>query len=844
MNLSLLTLSWREMARRPLQTGLMMVGIAVGVSVIVAIDVANASARKAFDLATRSVVGRTTHQVGSGEGVPEEIYALLRQSLPDLPSAPIVEGRISLGEGPGRPVRVLGLDPLADAPFRSFLSPAAWHQAAWSAWYTRPGRILMSQRLAELLRVRPGDTLAARVGDRPVQLEVLGVVVAPPPGEPELPEDIVLMDVAAAQELLGAIGRLTRIELVAKEEDLPAVRALLPPGVDVRPVAGQGAAAGQLSAAFRLNLTALSLLASLVGMFLIFNTMTFSVIRRRSELGTLRALGLTDLDLFVRILTEGLLVAVLGSVLGIGLGRFLADGAVRMVTRTLQDLYFVSAVRPVALEAATIGKALAAGLAAGALGTAVPAWGASREPVAETLRQGPLEAGAWRTSLRAAWLSLPVMGAGAGLLFVGQDSLTTSLAGMFAVLLACAFLVPASSAGLLRVLSGVPILRRSLPSRLAIARVLASMSRTGMALAALTVALSVTIGLGVMIGSFRQTVERWLGLTLSADIFISLPSEGGTRPTGDIDPGWADMLAEIPGVERVEGFRAATVDSEFGPVLLSAVDVRRQRPEDLYRFAGGSPAEVWKRVGAGALLASEAFAYHRGLSPQGGTVRLITDRGPVEFPVAAIFYDYTSEQGTLLLSADTYRRHWEDPYFSSLSLHLAQGADKDAVLADVRRLVASAGLDAFSQADVRRLALEIFDRSFAVTEALRVVAVFVAAMGILGALLALQVEQSRSAATLHALGLTVGQVTRQSLAETALLGLLAGVFAVPVGTILAWILITVINVRSFGWTMEWSVSAAIYAGAILLGVASALGAAIYPVIRLRHSTLAAALREE
>ncbi|HEY7514681.1 MAG TPA: ABC transporter permease, partial [Vicinamibacteria bacterium] len=337
---------------------------------------------------------------------------------------------------------------------------------------------------------------------------------------------------------------------------------------------------------------------------------------------------------------------------------------------------------------------------------------------------------------------------------------------------------------------------------------------------------------------------NWLDLSLRADVFIAAPLPGGAREGPSLAPEVIPRVLAVPGVAAVETFRAVKVDSPSGEVHLAVADPRRARPAALYRFAEGSPDEIWKRVTEGAVIVSEPFAYRRGLPARGGVVTLQTDRALVDFPVAGVFYDYATEQGLVLMSRNVYERHYDDRGVSSLGVYVAGGRSPDEVAAGLRRALAGTALQVTPNGALRAHALRVFDRTFAVTQALRLLAVAVAFIGVCSALMSLLVERTRELATLVALGLTPGQLRTLTLLESGLMGLLAGVLSLPMGLLLAVILVDVINVRSFGWTMRLVASPSVFAQALLLSVLAALLASLYPLWRLQRLPLSSALRQE
>ena len=424
-----------------------------------------------------------------------------------------------------------------------------------------------------------------------------------------------------------------------------------------------------------MNLTALSLLALVVGLFLAYNTMTFSVVQRRATIGMLRALGVTRSEIVATILAEALVVGRVATALGLVAGVGLGDGLVRLVTRTINDLYFVVVVRDLAISPAALAKGAALGLGATLLAAIVPAAEASATPPGAALRRVELEARARRAAPRAALAGVAVLAAGCVLVAWAGRSLTWSYAGLFAAILGAALLTPLAMIGAARVMG--PALGRllGLPGRMAARGVVARLSRTGVAVAALMVAVAATIGIGVMIRSFRATVVRWLETSLVADIYVSAPSlRAGRGGDSALDPAVIARLREAPGVASVGTYRGVRVASRFGPTQLVALGIGPASHRQ-FRFLAGSLDDVWPAFeDGGAAIVSEPYAYRHGLAV-GGALRLRTDRGERAFRVAGIFADYGSDQGVVMVSRRTYEANWEDRGVSSLGLVLAPGTD-------------------------------------------------------------------------------------------------------------------------------------------------------------------------
>jgi putative ABC transport system permease protein len=842
---ALLRTGLRDLVRRPLHTALMVLGVALGVAVVAAIDLANTAARRGFALSTEAVVGRATHQLlGGPDGLPVELYRRLRVEHGVRPSAPAVEGGVTAIDLERQPLRVLGIDALAEAPFRSHLGGAAVGDAAFAPFLTDPAAVLVGAAFAERYGLGPGSALRVRVGDRRETLRVLGVVDAESAAGRELLDGLLLMDVGSAQRLLGMGDRLSRVDLILDDAGAEALRRWLPASARLVRASEQAETKAQLTAAFELNLRALSLLALVVGMFLVYNTVLFGVVQRRAVFGTLRTLGATPGQLFALVLAETLATAAVGSLLGLGLGWLLGQSAVRLVTRTINDLYYVLAVTGAPLTPATAAKGVLLGLAAAALAAAAPAFEAARVQPVLALRPGSFEARARRLVPALAVAGLLLGALGAGVLALATDSLPLSFAGLSGVVLGAALLAPAFTVALMALLRPLAARLAGPVGRLAAGTVARGVSRTGVAASALMVAVSVTIGVSVMIASFRATVENWLGVTLMADVYVSAPSPGGVRSASPLSPDVARLVAAVPGVADVETVRLVHVASPLGEVHLAVTDATRARSAALYRFRDADPVATWLRVREGAVLVSEPFAFHHRLPAHGGSLVLETDRGAKTFQVAGTYYDYTTEQGVVLMARDVFERYWDDRARTSVAAYAEPGRDPAALAEAVRRALASRALRVVDNRSLRQEALRVFDRTFAVTEALRVLAVVVAFIGVWSALLSLQVERTRELGTLLALGLLPRQLWALALLETGLIGLSAGLLSLPTGLALASILIRVINVRSFGWSMSFELPPLVLLQALGVSVVAALLAAVYPVRRLQRLSVAAALRHE
>jgi putative ABC transport system permease protein len=847
---SLMTVGWRTLLRRPWQSTLMILGITLGVAVVVAVDLANASASRAFDLSTDAVVGRATHQIVAGsQGFDEALYTHLRRQGILNAAAPIVADYVSSPQLGDRPLQLLGVDPFAEPPFRDYL----WHSGhapsdSLTGFFTEPGALLISAAMAEQYAIEQDARITLDVTGRPRSAFVAGLLRAPDDLTRRALDGIVLADIATAQELLDRTGKLDRIDLIVPEDAdqlVTRISDLLPQSVRIQPAQARTGAVRQMTNAFRTNLWALSLLALFVGLFLIYNTMTFSVIQRRPLFGTLRCLGVTPHEVFALVVSEAFIVGVAGSVLGLILGIAMGRNAVSMVTRTVNDLYFVLTVRDVGIPALSLLKGGLIGTVATVITASLPAWEAASIPPRAALSRSGLEARTRRAVVWAAVGSAGLLAAGAAALALPTRSLFVSFGGLSIVVVGFALLTPLATNLFMR--GAAHLLGRvgGALGRMAPRDVINSLSRTAIAVAALMVAVSVTIGVSLMIDSFRHTIAAWLGHALQGDVYVQAPSFRATQNVSILDPAVVRAVRQWPGVTRAELIRATTVDSPRGPIYLEAGTSTDYGAGLLYRSSQGSSGETWEAVGQGAAIVSEPLANRLDLPSHDGRITLYTDRGPHAFNVAGVYYDYASTEGTVIVSMDTYRRLWDDDAVTGLAVHLSPGTDADSVARELRDALAPVQRLLIRPNQIlQQDALEIFDRTFAITGALQMLATIVAFIGVLSALLSLQLDKQLQIGILRAVGLTTHELWQLVLLETGLMGAAAGLLAMPTGYALSLILVYVINQRSFGWTLQMLVGPAPFLQAFAVAVIAALLAGIYPAYRMSRMSTAEALRYE
>ncbi|MGQ0593250.1 MAG: FtsX-like permease family protein [Gammaproteobacteria bacterium] len=849
--------SRRFLLAQPLQLGLAILGIALGVAVVTSVDIARVSAERAFDVSFEAVAGRASHQIlGGPDGLDEALYVRLRTRAGIYPAAPIVEGQVTPVGKRGTALRILGVDPYAELPFRDHLRARGRRDRDRRAngelmrrLVTEPGTAVLSPATAHRLGVRPGQDLTLQIGTRLGALKLIGLI-EPESGEgPSGLDDLLIADIATAQTLLGMAGRISRIDLELAEDAAGAVaegriRALLPPGAELTTSGRRSDATKGMTRAFEANLVAMSLLALLVGAFLIYNTMNLAVVQRRELFGALRALGVTGAQIYRMVILEACAIGTLASVLGSGIGALLGHGLVGLVARTINDLYFTVTVRELSFTPQLLLKGLALGLCTTLLAAQGAALEAARVPPRVSLSRADLEARFRRTLPRAGWLGGLFLVISGTMFLASGKSLELGFAAEFALIGGAALLTPALTFGGLRLLD--PLIAQWLGShgRMAVRNVRAGLSRTAVATAALMVAIATTIGVGILIESFRIAVGEWLYGVLRADVYITTPGPDATAPPFELDRAFRDRIAALPEVEAVSTVRRFRVEVAGQPTDIAVYEMAPGSYRG-FRFKEGAAPDLWRSFEEqGAVLVSEPLAYHRDLH-RGDSVTLRTDRGPRALRIAGVYYDYSSDRGWVAMSRRTYERYWQGGGYSSIGVYARPGIGDARLRAAIEaRLPEGLAVGITESRTIRAESMRLFDRTFAITRVLRLLAAVIAFAGVFSALMALELERTRELGLLRALGMTPAGLSGLLLVETGLIGLIAGLLSVPVGIGIAATLVYVLYERCFGWSMDLHVDPVILAQGVALAVGAALLAGIYPARRAARSSPAAILRND
>ena len=829
----------RPLWREPLRTMLTVFAVALGVAVVVAIELAGEAATGSFRSSLESLTGDADFEISAVGGLDEQLLGELATLPYPIRVAPRIEGT-AVVQGQRRSVAVLGLDLVGDTSIDQTL----WRRSFDSGALTTGDSVWVGRRVAR----EPGDALRLVINGEMREFLVRGILASE--GLAGLTrEDLVVMDIAAAQRVLSRQGLLDRIEVrLPKAGDgtdwESLLREALPAGVMLRRRGTRTDENRKMLSAFRWNLRVLSYISLVVGAFLIYYTISVSVVRRQTEIGILRAVGTTRFGVLAAFLVEAGFLGVLGTVIGLALGRVMADGAVGLMAATVSALYVSSTPGEIEFSYWTVVAAALAGIGITLLAALAPAREAARVPPTDAMASGRrhyiarlkvgrdffwgalLAGAAYVASLAPPVEGKPLFGYLAALLLIAGAALAT----------------PALVTWLIRFSSGAVERLMGVEGLLASRSLLGSLARTAVLVSTLSTAVAMMASVGIMVGSFRDTVAVWLENRLGADLYLQPAGPAGIDSHPTLDPGLADRIESLDEVSAVDRFRAYPISYNGLPATLGAGQTRVFSRTSNLRFLDGGRERVMNLLPAGDyVVISEPFAYKHGLGV-GDTIELPLRGRAVRFEIIGVYYDYANERGYVIANRETLLKHLPDPAPTNLAIYVKPGVEPAQAREAIENI--TAGRDVFMAGNrrLRAAAMQVFDRTFAITYALEAVAIVVAIMGMAGALMALVIDRRREIAVLRFLGAGATQVRRLILVESGLLGLMSNVLGLALGTLLSLILIYVINKQSFGWTIQfhWPVTqllsalSLIYLAAVLAGLYPARVAARLNPIEVVH----------
>lgn len=805
----------RHWRRSPGSHVVLLVLLGVGVAAFLGIRLANRSATAGFSVFTETLAAGAPVTVESMSG------SLPVGRLPDIRKAfglrpvvllPSVQSSVRLRD---QAVDLVGIDVVAvrnlagvSGDNLNLVPQNDAESAAFRDALRGDPVLLISPTAARRFNLSAGDAISLDSDAGRFEWRV-GMIL---PEALDRGADLFLGDIRTVQERIGRTGSVDRVDVfpltqaAAEDAEWSMVRAALPKGLILSTPNERQAASQSLSAAFRMNLSALSMLALLVSVYLILQSLDAAVVRRREEIAVLRSLGVRADQIKSAWMLEALTLGIVGSFVGIGLGILLARLSVGAVAQTLGNLYVQGQSRGALWSGTEVAAAFSLGVAASLLAGWLPARDAAMTPPAQSLGRGG-------RALPIQLLDHPLHGVftlGAGLLCLQLPPLTLSGGvrfPLFGYLGATGLAVGMSVLVCLlppRVAKGLQRFRREdAMLRLAASQLFRLSGRHKLALAGLVIATAMAGGISLLVHSFRGTVTQWLDSQLEADLFVS--AKGFQHPGSPV---------RIPEDIRAGLMsHAAVTDAEYAlmhriryadhSAVLVGLSARREGAERVWLRRPPGGLDVLRETGGPVpLLVSEPWARRFGTGV-GDRVRVETGGGVLEGIIRGVFADYANEQGSIVADAAIVAELLGEDRTATLGVYLRQGEDVRAVRDELQSAFPS--LNIRDQRSLREEVFTIFQQTFSVTAALKFIGVAVAVSGLLLSQISLFLERRGELRILKELGCCKADIMRAGAWESGILALTGGGAGLITSLGLGWILIYVINRQAFGWTLRYAV---------------------------------------
>ncbi len=844
-------ISLRHLLGSPLRTGLTVMGVAVGVSTLVGISSINRSVMAAFRSTIDTVAGKADVSVAAtAAGFPEALLEQVRATPGVQHAAGTLTVVAPVKDAPGESLYVMGIDFLDDGFFRSYegVDADVGKLNDDLEFLNSTDRMLVSERFAKARGLKTGSTFQLITRDGVKDFVVHGLLRETGPVT-AFGGSVGVMFFASLQEAFSRGRVFDRIDVkvdpqVGWEAVVTSLRAALGPTYEIDRPDSRGASVETMVRSFQLGLNLGSGVALLVGIFLVYNTVSISVLQRRREIGTLRALGTTRRDIRVLFALEAMGLGVLGSAIGIPFGLLVGRAAISWVAQTVSTLYVRINAQDVQLGAVEVVTGLSLGILGSLFAALRPAFIASGvQPVEALRRDVAVGAGAVQVRSWPTYAGLTLLLAAWPMTLIPPPIENFPIGGylcIFFILMGATLLSPLVLRHLNTPYAGPGQALWGIAGRLAADNFARAPVRTSVPVSALSVGVAMAITVASFITSFQRSAEDWIRQSVPADLFVTSSAKVAGVENQPMAPSVGDALATMEGVDAVDRLRVFPTEvlqlRIFIISLIPEVYERRGKPTVLE----GTLPDKAERARDGVTL-SENFARRRNLHV-GDPFEVNTPTGRKTWHVAAIIVDYTSDQGSIIMERENFIRQFGDDQVDSFQVYVDDPSKIEAVR---RRITERFGkefdLYVLSNGELRAEAMNLVGSAFSVTWAMEVVAVLLALLGIINTLLAAVLDRTREIGLMRAIGADRGHIIKLFAAEASFIGLTGGLMGVGIGAIVGYVLTKVVGVQATGWNFSFIFPWATAAQMLAIAVVASTLAGLYPARRASRLDVVEAL---
>jgi putative ABC transport system permease protein len=846
--------SLRHFFRSPLRTALTFIGVAVGVATLVGITSINRSVMDAFRSTIDTISGKADLTVAAEQmGLSEDVLEQVRNTPGVLHASGSISVTAPVKNQPGEKLYIIGVDLLDDGFFRTYESSDTDMGKLGDdlEFLNSTDRLMLSERFAKDKKLKVGDSIELVTSEGVKPFFIHGLLKETGPIK-AFGGSVAVMFFGSLQEAFSKGRTLSRIDVsIDKSIGLfpmkERLRTALGPQIEVDEPERRGASVETMLRSFQLGLNLGSAVALLVGIFLVYNTVSIGVVQRRREIGTLRALGSTKRAIRLLFTLEAAIVGFLGSLLGLPLGIAIAKLALGQVSQTISSIYVQVNAKDVNIGSFELMVGLSMGVLGSVFAALRPAWVASGVQPVEALRKdaamgaGSLPVRSWPTYLGVTMLlaTYPVSKLPAPV----ENLPLGGYLAIFLVLMGVTLLSPQLLRALNVVLQKIGTLFFGISGRMAADNFSRAPLRTAVPVSALSIGVTMAITIASFVGSFQKSSEEWLHQAVPADLFVTSSGKLAGIQTQTMLSSWKDEMKQIEGVADVDPVRIFHHDvlglRIFIIALTASIYEVRGKPIIL---DGALPTETQRKNLQ--VVVSENFARKRNLSV-GSTFDLNTPNGVKQLTVATVIIDYTSDQGTIVIDRPIFDALFNDDKADTFHVYVKDIKDLESVRASItEKLGKKIDLYVMSNSELREEAHKIISDTFAITYAMEFIAVVLALLGVINTLLAAVLDRTREIGLMRGIGAGKKHVIEMFSAEAFFMGIVGGTLGLCVGGIVGFILTKVVGLQATGWDFPFYYPWPTAITMLIAATLSSVLAGLYPARRAANLNVVEALAWE
>lgn len=777
-----------------------IIGIALAIGLFVGVILSSNAAISEFEKEIRGIGSFTNYQITNHSGIDfdediyEKIFYISQNSFPVIKT---------IGYLP-KDNEIIDINGVMIVKVIKFVGDMKENKIDIESLYRDLNSVLITKKFSDKNSINLGDVLHVVVYDKMYPLKVAGIIA-----DSSLSDNTFVMDIGNFQEYFGKVGLLSKIELNVNNTELKKINEILPQELKLESKEEVLNNKSALVSSFRQNLRFVSFISILVGIFLLYNTIFISVVKRRTEIGILRGLGAQKQTILGLFVIQGLILGMIGSLIGIFLGQIIAKLSLKIIEKTLITMYTPIVISELTIKTTDIFLSLLIGILISLIASVIPAYEATRIRPNETMREGTFEIRFRKYNTLFLFIGLLFFFLG---LFISYyDYIKTpcdfplfSYTGILLIIIGFTLISPFYLSFFLKIIKKPFEIFFRFNGRITISDIKGNTYRFSIALISVAISCALIISILILIYSLRSSLKGWINKNIVADVYIKPSSCISNYCFFPISNEVIDIIRDYPEVAGIDRFRALNIDFMGKKVIAGFADIAIKRKYYTKRYFEEEYDKVLREMeGKEQVVTISQFLALKYGFKVGDTVNLMTPQGSKEFKIIEISSSYSTTSGFLYFDRKWLKKFWNLDDTTQFSVYIKDGVDLDAFINKIKkRLMPYYSLEIMNNKELRDKIMIIFNRSFAITYAIEIISIFISIIGLVNTLIALVFERKREISIMRYLGSTWEQIEKNFILTSGIISVLGLVLGTFTGFLISLIFINVVNKISFGWEIH------------------------------------------